>query len=142
MHVTKFPKASWIITVHGATDGSNKTGAPTLVNDFFVTSTNTVTSIRIPKGLKLRILDLEFLCGGYMTDWRIDYTLDITAGSPTWVPILDNANVQRLYSKMQKLVVGPSLDGKLAIRFFWTQVTQDDDSKVNATIELYEDKDE
>jgi len=137
MHKTRTPKASWLITVHGVTNGSDKTGSLSLANDFF---NSAVTYIRIPQGLKARIWSVEMTAGTNATTFALQTCPDAT--SPSWTTVRSWYLAANSYVEAEKMkrpiVVGPSRDGKLGIQFTWSQGSQDALAHLNATIEIYE----
>jgi len=69
-----------LFTVHGSKSG---TGDMDLTSDLFH---GTTSSIRIPKGMKLKIWARR-VTGDAAGTLAIQYTHDITAGTPTWVTL-------------------------------------------------------
>jgi len=71
---------SELFTVYGSGSG---TGAMDLQSDIFH---GTVNSIRIPKGMKLKVWARRAIADAAGTI-EIQFTHDVTAGTPTWVTI-------------------------------------------------------
>lgn len=108
------------ITLSGITDGTNATGVLAVVSDVIYGS---VESIRIPKGLALKIWS-KHINGADITV-KTQYTLDVSAESPTWVDFaadVFDASVEgdRNIEKRRPLLFR-GFTGKEAVRFTYTQ---------------------
>lgn len=108
------------ITLSGITDGTNATGVLAVVSDVIY---GNVESIRIPKGLALKIWS-KHINGADITV-KTQYTLDVSADSPTWVDFavdVFDASVEgdRNIEKRRPLLFR-GFTGKEAVRFTYTQ---------------------
>jgi hypothetical protein len=108
------------ITLSGITDGTNATGVLAVVSDVIY---GNVESIRIPKGLALKIWSKHI--NGADVTVKTQYTLDVSAESPTWVDFavdVFDASVEgdRNIEKRRPLLFR-GFTGKEAVRFTYTQ---------------------
>ncbi len=108
------------ITLSGVTDGTNATGVLAVVSDVIY---GNVETIRIPKGLALKIWS-KHINGADITV-KTQYTLDVSAESPTWVDFavdVFDASVEgdRNIEKRRPLLFR-GFTGKEAVRFTYTQ---------------------
>lgn len=108
------------MTLSGITDGTNATGVLAVVSDVIYGS---VESIRIPKGLALKIWSKHI--NGADVTVKTQYTLDVSAESPTWVDFavdVFDASVEgdRNIEKRRPLLFR-GFTGKEAVRFTYTQ---------------------
>lgn len=112
------------ITLSGITDGTNATGVLAVVSDVIY---GNVESIRIPKGLALKIWSKHI--NGADVTVKTQYTLDVSAESPTWVDFavdVFDASVEgdRNIEKRRPLLFR-GFTGKEAVRFTYTQEIAD-----------------
>lgn len=110
------------ITLSGITDGTNATGVIAVVSDVIY---GNVETIRIPKGLALKIWSKHI--NGADVTVKTQYTLDVSAESPTWVDFavdVFDASVEgdRNIEKRRPLLFR-GFTGKEAVRFTYTQET-------------------
>ncbi|RLC63797.1 MAG: hypothetical protein DRI01_04540 [Chloroflexi bacterium] len=107
-----------IITFYAETDGSNTTGDFTLDSDVLH---STVSYIRPDKGYKLKIW--AWRVAGAPVTVLINYTNDVTVGSPTWKTIgaihLSSEGIEEM--EKRKPVIVLSKTGKEAVKFSWSQ---------------------
>lgn len=108
------------ITLSGITNGTNATGVLAVVSDVIY---GNVETIRIPKGLALKIWS-KHINGADITV-KTQYTLDVSAESPTWVDFavdVFDASVEgdRNIEKRRPLLFR-GFTGKEAVRFTYTQ---------------------
>lgn len=108
------------ITLSGITDGTNATGVLAVVSDVIY---GNVETIRIPKGLALKIWSKHI--NGADVTVKTQYTLDVSAESPTWVDFavdVFDASVEgdRNIEKRRPLLFR-GFTGKEAVRFTYTQ---------------------
>lgn len=108
------------ITLSGITDGTNATGVLAVVSDVIY---GNVETIRIPKGLALKIWSKHI--NGADVTVKTQYTLDVSADSPTWVDFavdVFDASVEgdRNIEKRRPLLFR-GFTGKEAVRFTYTQ---------------------
>jgi hypothetical protein len=108
------------ITLSGITDGTNATGVIAVVSDVIY---GNVETIRIPKGLALKIWSKHI--NGADVTVKTQYTLDVSAESPTWVDFavdVFDASVEgdRNIEKRRPLLFR-GFTGKEAVRFTYTQ---------------------
>lgn len=108
------------ITLSGITNGTNATGVLAVVSDVIY---GNVESIRIPKGLALKIWSKHI--NGADVTVKTQYTLDVSAEPPTWVDFavdVFDASVEgdRNIEKRRPLLFR-GFTGKEAVRFTYTQ---------------------
>lgn len=108
------------ITLSGITNGTNATGVLAVVSDVIY---GNVETIRIPKGLALKIWSKHI--NGADVTVKTQYTLDVSAESPTWVDFavdVFDASVEgdRNIEKRRPLLFR-GFTGKEAVRFTYTQ---------------------
>lgn len=108
------------ITLSGITDGTNATGVIAVVSDVIY---GNVETIRIPKGLALKIWSKHI--NGADVTVKTQYTLDVSAESPTWVDFavdVFDASVEgdRNIEKRRPLLFR-GFTGEEAVRFTYTQ---------------------
>lgn len=108
-----------LITIRGATDGSNTSGTFDLYSDVIY---NYVSYIRIPKGMKAKIW-WKTLSGEGETLVTLKYTHDVTAGSPTYIDIeqVKLSTEGELSLEKRRPVVLRGFTGKEAFRLDWSQ---------------------
>lgn len=112
---------SELITFRGETNGTSTSGTVSLWSDIL---NATATYVRIPKGMKAKIW-FKKVSGDGETAFTLQYTSDVTAGSPSW----SSVEVEKLTSKgemtfdRRRPVILRGLTGKEAFQITWTQPT-------------------
>ena len=121
-----------IFTVKGETDGTSTTGDFPLFSDLFYQS---VTSIRIPKGLKLKIWCKRI--NGSPVDVLIYYTKNIIIPSPDWrlVGFERLASSGEFALEKRRPVVLRATTGLEGVKLSWSQASAAK-SYVEAEVEL------
>jgi len=114
-------KRGTMLTIYGETDGSSTTGNFTLKNEWFASDQ---TYIRIDKNLVAKVWAIEV--SGNPVDVKIEFTHDVTVGSPTWqtlkVVSLPSSGEISL-DKRKPIITITGKTGNEAIRFSWSQST-------------------
>lgn len=110
-----------LITFYGATDGSSTTGTVSLDSNILYSS---VDYIRIPKGVKLKIWGIRAYAV-QNTNFNIEFTSDVTVGSPTYETVDSVFVASNDYQTVEKRrpIVVKGTTGKEAIRITWSQST-------------------
>ncbi|MHC1623357.1 MAG: hypothetical protein ACXQTR_02050 [Candidatus Methanospirareceae archaeon] len=125
---------SELFSVHGETDGTSTSGDFEFYSDIVY---GTFTLFRIPKGMKAKIWCKRI--SGAAVEVIINYTHDVTAPTPAWIPV-DRENLAsdgELTLEKRRPVVLRSITGKEAFKVSWSQATAAK-SYVNLEIEITE----
>jgi hypothetical protein len=120
-----------LFVLRGATDGSNATGTVSLNSDLLQSS---VTSVRIPKGMKAKIW-FKKVSGEGETLFTLKYTHDVTVGAPTYIDVQQEklASKGEVAIEKRKPEILRGFTGKEAFKVDWSQPSG---SPVTAYIEL------
>lgn len=116
---------SELFTVYGASDGAALTDDFPLYSDFIDYTDAVPEYLRIPKGMKLKIWAIRVNGNTGDTSVIVNYTHDVTAGAPVYIPIntdiLDNAVESRFSDDYRKPIILRGFDGTEAVKFTWNQ---------------------
>lgn len=114
-------KRGTLLTIYGVTDGTSTSGDLTLKSEWFASD---VTYLRIDKDIVAKIWAIEI--SGAPADISIQFTHDVTAGTPTWQTLktLSLSSAGELSEDRRKpLIAVTGRTGKEAIKLSWSQST-------------------
>ena len=116
-----------LLTLYGETDGTNTSGDFQLYSDIIYTGPAPFTPptfIVIPAGMKAKIWARR-VSGDGETDVIIQWSPDITASTPTWIPVerVKLASKGSIELEKRRPVVVRGIRGVEAFKISWSQPT-------------------